>query len=133
MGLGLLVSSFWQRVVKLVAFSMRKRLKRRKQTERLWTFVNRPSNDNPQLMMKPIDADVQHYGVVKSIEHGLINGEPVLHVVTEQDEFFVAATGLTCWDQHAPVYHRDNKEPWCDRCGLTEYFLLPTLKETDNG
>lgn len=29
---------------------------------------------------------------------------------------------------HAPIQHRDGKEPWCRSCGLTASFTIPKQK-----
>jgi hypothetical protein len=38
-----------------------------------------------------------------------------------------AAEPFTC-SLHQPVQHRDRKEPWCDRCGLTSDGREPAVR-----
>lgn len=57
--------------------------------------------------------------------------DPSTTTLTVTETPTARATNGTCSD-HNPVQHRDRKESWCDRCGLTSDGQEPEMRGASN-
>lgn len=75
--------------------------------------------------LQPVESDPVIFDGQVSVVYDKLGNVP-----SPKDDFPVDLTGYTLrmgteTHVHLPRQHRDRKPPWCDRCGLTAFLIVP--------